>query len=118
MRLTGDAMCVEALSPPFVHTTDFVCDPRTVHTNGSSAGRHTHTQSDARPCSGVTRNVIGQCLMHVVTRVVTRHDAARVGESNAPLHARWQRMVGTLTIDNQGHTGGPGSLGPSDGALR
>ena len=59
--------------------------------------------------------------MHVVTRVVTRHDAARVGESNAPLHARWQRMVGTLTIGNQGHAGSPGSpgsLGTSDGALR
>lgn len=56
--------------------------------------------------------------MHVVTRAVTRHDAARVGGSNAPLHARWQRMVGTLTIDNQDHAGGPGSLGTSDGALR
>ena len=46
VRLTGDAMCVEALSPPFVHTTDFVCDPRTVHTNGSSAdGTHIRSQA-------------------------------------------------------------------------
>lgn len=39
-------MCVEALSLPFVHTTDFVCDPRTVHTNGSSAdGTHIRSQA-------------------------------------------------------------------------
>ena len=46
VRLIGDAMCVEALFPPYVHTTDFACDPRTVHTNDSCAdGTHLHSRT-------------------------------------------------------------------------